>query len=57
MSPIANKKTQEQQDLENQIAELKKAIARAEGRGQTDTSYHTQLERLTNPPKEKAKEQ
>ena len=53
MSPTQNKKTQEQQDLENQIAELKKAVARAEGRGQTDTSYHTQLERLTNPPKEK----
>jgi hypothetical protein len=53
------KKTKEQQDRENEIAELKKAIIRAEGRGQFDTSYHTQLERLTNPPKEapKAKEQ
>ena len=45
-------KTKEQQDRENEIAELKKAVARAEGRGQTDTSYHVMLERLTNPPKE-----
>ena len=40
------------QDLERErkIAELKKAIERAEGRGQRDTSYHTLLEQMLGKP-------
>lgn len=49
---MPKQKTKDELDREAQIAELQKAIARAEGRGQTDTSYHTLLERLLNPPKD-----
>ena len=45
-------KSKEELDHEAKTAELKKAIERAEGRGQKVTSYHVQLERLLNPPKE-----
>ena len=45
-------KSKEELDHEAKIAELKKAIERAEGRGQKDTSYHVQSERLLKPPKE-----
>lgn len=50
---MANKqKTKEELDREHEIEILEKAVERAEGRGQFDTSYHTQLARLKNPPKE-----
>lgn len=45
-------KSKEELDREREIELLEKAVERAEGRGQFDTSYHTQLARLKNPPKE-----
>ena len=45
------KKTLEELQREQKIAELQKAVTRAEGRGQFDTSYHELLARLLNPPK------
>ena len=45
------KKTLEELQREQKIAELQKAVTRAEGRGQYDTSYHELLARLLNPPK------
>ena len=45
-------KSKEETDRDNEIAILQKAVERAEGRGQKDTSHHVMLERLLHPPKE-----
>lgn len=49
---MAKTKTKEEEDKEREIELLEKAVARAEARGQKDTSYHVLLARLKNPPKE-----
>jgi hypothetical protein len=54
---MPKQKTKEEADREREIAELKKAVERAEGRGQFDTSYHTTLARLTGKETRETKEQ
>ena len=48
MSPIHHKSPQDP-ELARKIAELRKAIARAESRGQYDTCHHEMLARLLKP--------
>jgi hypothetical protein len=54
---MPKQKTREEADREREIAELKKAVERAEGRGQFDTSHHTMLARLTGKETREPKEQ